>query len=382
MGTELLTVFVANSIAILMLVVLLLSSSKERRVRLVDDRMFEFMVMLTIVQCIVESVGFFFDGRAGEISYYMNYFFSALCFINNVAFALLWAIYSDYKMHGDRMRLKRYYPFVAIPAIVVWVGCIVNFFTPVFFSISPETNAYERTALFPIVYLVIYVYMIYGAVLMYINGRKNRAKAMPVVLFVTPILLGSSLQFIFYGLSLISVGVSISLVSLYITLQGQVSYLDPLSGLYTRSYLKICLDSYLRKRSGDGSLAGIILDIDRFKQINDQHGHLVGDDAIKTMGAVLLESIPRGAVAVRYGGDEFLVLLWIKDKEEIQGVIDLIHDNLKQINDSGEKPYELACSCGYDVYDRDRDFFNSFFARMDSIMYRNKQKARENEENA
>lgn len=373
---------VTNGIAVVLLLVLLLSSSKERRVRLVDDRLFEVMVLLTVLQCILETVGFAFDGREGEISYYMNYIFSTLCFMNNSAFAFIWAAYSDFKMYGDKTRLKKYYPFVAIPAAIVWVGCIVNFFTPVFFSITPVTNAYSRTLLFPLIYLIIYVYIFYGVIMVYVKGRRDRAKAMPALLFVVPILIGSIMQFLFYGLSLISVGAAIALVSLYITLQGQASYVDTLSGLYSRNYLKICLDSYLRKRNQDSELAGIILDINRFKQINDQHGHLVGDDAIKTMGTVLLKSIPQDAAAVRYGGDEFLVLLWIKDRSDIQTVIDKIQSNLDEVNASGEKPYEIACSCGYDVYDRDRDFFNNFFARMDAIMYENKQKARENEENA
>ena len=376
MNSTLFMAIVTNGIAITLMAVLLLSTTKARRVHLVDDRLFGVLVILTMLQSFLEVTGFMFDSKPGELNYYLNCIFNTLLFMNNVAFPFIWAIYADYKMHGSRERIKKIYPFVAIPMVVAWIFFIVNLFTPVFYAIPRETNVYERMPLFFMIFVVAYVYLAYGVIMIYISGRNNRTKAMPAILFMIPILLGGSMQFFFYGLSLIPMGVAIALVALYITLQGQVSYVDNLSGLYTRTYLQIYLDSYLRKRNPDRELAGIILDINKFKSINDEHGHLVGDEAIKTVGDVLLKVIPKTAIAVRYGGDEFLILMWIRDKAEIERVIESVNAELDAINAEGERNYELSCSCGYDVYDRDRDFFNNFFSRIDAIMYQNKIKDR------
>ena len=53
----------------------------------------------------------------------------------------------------------------------------------------------------------------------------------------------------------------------------------------------------------------LFCDIDRFKQLNDRHGHLVGDDVLRRVSRIMTASVRRGDVAARYGGDEFGVLL-------------------------------------------------------------------------
>ena len=116
-------------------------------------------------------------------------------------------------------------------------------------------------------------------------------------------------------------------------------------------------------------LAGIILDIDNFKDINDKYGHNIGDDAIVTFGKILKNEIPSTAAAIRYGGDEFLILLSITEESEINVLLDNIHLSVNSLNNSKEKPYHLGFSHGYSIY-QDNDTFDVFFTRMDKFMYR------------
>ena len=86
---------------------------------------------------------------------------------------------------------------------------------------------------------------------------------------------------------------------------------DPLTGLYTRLYMNDGFNTLLNgyKYGHISAIELIIFDIDNFKNINDTHGHAAGDKAISAVGQVILEHSNAGAVAVRYGGDEFLVML-------------------------------------------------------------------------
>ena len=86
---------------------------------------------------------------------------------------------------------------------------------------------------------------------------------------------------------------------------------DPLTGLYTRLYMNDGFNTLLNgfKYGHISAIELIIFDIDDFKSINDTYGHAAGDKAITAVGQVILEHSNTGAVAVRYGGDEFLVML-------------------------------------------------------------------------
>lgn len=86
---------------------------------------------------------------------------------------------------------------------------------------------------------------------------------------------------------------------------------DPLTGLHNR----VVLDDVLARacatddRNGGGLLATLMIDIDHFKAVNDDHGHQVGDEILRVVSAAIAHSIRPADLAVRYGGEEFLVLL-------------------------------------------------------------------------
>lgn len=85
---------------------------------------------------------------------------------------------------------------------------------------------------------------------------------------------------------------------------------DPLTGLYNRRYLDSTLERELARCKREGqSLSLILIDIDRFKNINDTYGHQAGDEVLRRLGSVLAAASRVEDVACRYGGEEFLVLM-------------------------------------------------------------------------
>jgi diguanylate cyclase (GGDEF)-like protein len=98
---------------------------------------------------------------------------------------------------------------------------------------------------------------------------------------------------------------------------------DPLSGCLNRRGFEQQLQRELARASRSGSeLSMAAIDIDNFKEINDCYGHLVGDDVIREIGAVLRGRARTGDVVARLGGDEFALLLPDTDEE---GALQLAH---------------------------------------------------------
>jgi diguanylate cyclase (GGDEF)-like protein len=90
----------------------------------------------------------------------------------------------------------------------------------------------------------------------------------------------------------------------------ETSVHDPLTHLYNRRYLAHRLDEELAFATRHGTGLGVvILDVDHFKKINDEHGHGGGDEVLTALGAILHDAVRREDVVARYGGEEFVILL-------------------------------------------------------------------------
>jgi len=82
---------------------------------------------------------------------------------------------------------------------------------------------------------------------------------------------------------------------------------DPMTGLFNRRFL----DGFVEKELRDNSeYAVLMIDIDFFKMVNDTHGHDIGDKTIKTLAHTIMSHIKGSDVAIRYGGEEFMVVLF------------------------------------------------------------------------
>src|SRR5690606_8280121 len=88
------------------------------------------------------------------------------------------------------------------------------------------------------------------------------------------------------------------------------AFVDDVTGVYNARYLFTALDHEIRRAERyDSQIALLFLDVDRFKAVNDQHGHLVGSRTLRRLAEVLGSCIRQVDTLARYGGDEFTILL-------------------------------------------------------------------------
>lgn len=144
---------------------------------------------------------------------------------------------------------------------------------------------------------------------------------------------------------------------------------DLLTGLYNSMTTSALVNKVISESNTNSSHALFVIDIDNFKNVNDSHGHLVGDEVIIDISSKINKIFREDDIIGRIGGDEFVVLLKdipyldIKKKCEIlQGVFHGAHPQNDQC-------YKVSGSIGVAVFPRDGKSYRDLFAKADTAMY-------------
>lgn len=375
-GINLPAVLIANGMGIALMLVLLFSRHRRGRFVSIDGRLFLNMCRLSLTLCLLEIGGFWVDGKQFWGARQLNIGISSALFASNAVFTCLWICYVNYKLFEDMQRLKRICPIVVLPAAVICLMSAANLFTDIFFGVSPE-NVYYRLPLCLLTYVVAFAYMFGGAVLVFLqrNKKHKRDLFVTVVAYLVPIFAGALIQYFHYGLSLIWASSALGLTMLYINLQHELLYVDPLTKLYNRSYLFDYMTqlSARNDRYPPKKMLGVMLDINNFKYINDTYGHMEGDAALCSVGRILQDAVEPNGVVVRYGGDEFVILIEEGPKgNKLDALNRRIAEAIQAYNASEASPYPLSVAMGFARLNSGD--IERFFRGMDQNMYLDKRK--------
>lgn len=150
---------------------------------------------------------------------------------------------------------------------------------------------------------------------------------------------------------------------------------DPLTGLYNRRYMEDVLERYanLAKRN-DSPLTAIMIDLDHFKRLNDEHGHALGDSVLSGVAAAIVGAIRPCDIACRYGGEELVVLL--PDCALIEGVAkaEMIRARIESLSENyGTR---ITASFGVATISETSAKAGDLLADADAALYRAKQEGR------
>ena len=362
-------ILVANITGMVVLFVLMLLRVENKTEKNAGDYLFELMIWLTFGALVLEVVSFLIDGKPGKLVRLLQYLTNGYLFTASCGVGLAWVLFVDYQIYRSLSSLrKRFFQF--LPLFISIVGMILCdlFGAGLIFSVTEE-NVYVRghRALMP--YLVLFFY--YGSSIflaIYAVRYRGHVQFFPIHYFITPGLVGTITQGLFYGLATGWFSVSLALLFIRMQLQNRNAYVDDLSGLYNRKYYLYFVGK-IRNSKKCKTVSGIMVDVNHFKSINDQFGHTMGDDAIRSIGEILSEITTEKNVAFRLSGDEFVIISTEAQQQETEELMESLRKRVEQLNASASKPYQLSLAMGYtlcDTADLDSD---AFLHRMDMKMY-------------
>ena len=152
----------------------------------------------------------------------------------------------------------------------------------------------------------------------------------------------------------------------------QLTITDDVTGLYNARHLYAVLEHELEKARQDSKpLSLVFLDLDRFKLVNDAHGHLIGSELLGQVGKRILELCRTTDTCFRYGGDEFVILMPGTSREEALRMARSIHANLATSVFALGKGLELSigASAGVASYPGDGRSVHAILGAADKRMY-------------
>jgi diguanylate cyclase (GGDEF)-like protein len=286
---------------------------------------------------------------------------------------LLWYRYVDYAIHKDRAHIDKFKLWLLVPFAV---NAVLAVFSPWFgwLFVIDTANVYSRGSLFFVNAAIQYGYLM-AATIAIIKNRDGLRKAnyWPTLLFIVPPAVGGAIQIFLYGLLLVWPMVTISVLMVFVFVQFERANTDYLTGLYNRREYESYLRGLERRKKRVGILAGVILDLDRFKSINDLFGHEMGDLALQQMADTIRNAFSPGDFIARVGGDEFAILYFVEKESQALYPLEKLKDAVSTFNKSRRFDFDLEMSIGAAIYRPEEDeSIVKFMKRLDDLMYQSK----------
>lgn len=161
----------------------------------------------------------------------------------------------------------------------------------------------------------------------------------------------------------------------------EVSITDGLTGLKNRTGCDTLAIPYLQKCQREGKTSAIVFaDVNRMKMINDKYGHLQGDLALCTVAEAIKKTLPKDWIAVRYGGDEFIMVGACEDMAEAESIKECLADTLEVLKQRKKLVFPLTASFGAVIMHPGENYsLDEYLRKADEAMYVTKKKYHESD---
>lgn len=361
-----------NIVLSILLIVLLVHAYFNMNRKKITNRLFIWIMGLTLLTLVLEIFSVLLDNPNFKQFIVLHKLVNVIGFIVAPVILYLGYIFTKEWVSRYQQEKIKINKILLLPLIINVIATLMSYSGDGVFRITSE-NIYERGPLFFILPCVSYIYFAYNLYFIYKQRKKftySELGMFSLFYIVTAIFTSIQLKYSFY--LTIWNSSAIIVVLTYIFILNDQAYRDILSGLQNR----LAYEHYGEKINSKklNKLFAIYIDIDDFKNINDQYGHYEGDESIKTFATLLVESFPvRRKKLIRLGGDEFLVLLEDQELEEVEGYIKNLTQNIELYNNSGKKPYRLRFSYGMACYTEAYKSIYQLLEHVDQLMYDQKE---------
>lgn len=363
-----------NIFSTLLLAMLLFIMVPRRDQSHLPGKVFILLVVVTMALLVLEALSWMVNGKEGWYYTQLNYIINFIFLLINPLPSILWINYLDLRINNSMERLKKR-GFYLLPLALNLVQMLYSLKSGFVFSIQPG-NLYARGPGIYVVMALIFVTLSVGFLLVR-ESREAVERNLLISLFSFSVLpvVGSIIQVMFYGTVVVWNATALGLVIVFFYLEVQHLNNDYLTGLLNRRQIDSCIQKVIRRKNSDDAFSLVMIDMDDFKAINDTWGHDEGDNALVIFSSILNSVVKARDRVGRFAGDEFLVILDVDDPVYIESIIQRIENAVSEFNARDVKPYRLAFSSGYMVYDQERhSSYRELLRDVDEKMYQEKRR--------
>lgn len=333
------------------------------------------MIVSSIMSFTFDLLWVLVDIGTLQVSNGINYLINACYFLSTGALSYFWYIYVRNVLDPEKTGKKVFVRLSRIPLLVYAILLVLSYWTGWIFYIA-EDGSYHRGSLYGLQMFISYGYVVYATIKVLIkasdkrNWTKRPQYRMLIIFAIFPFVFGMA-QIIIEGVPLISAGITLAILCFYLNYQEQQISLDTLTQLNNRRQLIAYLENKVKHQDRERTLYLLMLDMDYFKKINDQYGHVEGDNALVRVAGVLRSaSRNSNCFLSRYGGDEFTIVYEATKPEDIEAFCARIRECLSIANDEAGTPYRLSLSIGYAAYSREYHTLQDFIRAADQELYK------------
>jgi len=257
------------------------------------------------------------------------------------------AIFIDYFAHGSIKRSSRFLKIIIGLMIIYTVSVIFNFEYGYYFYISKE-NMYVGGSLYNFQVFFSYFPILLALIDISLAPKHiKRTQIFLIIFFIILTAVGGALDIVFRSTNIVWPCITGALLYMYFFIIRSSSKVDSLTGIGNRNNFYEHVNT-LSDQLTKNDYAFIKIDLKRLGEINDIFGHLTGDNALRDISAIIKGCIRYTDIAVRYGGDEFIIITAAEN--DSQRIIDRINKAVTDLNEKNIRPYKLTINYGYAVY--------------------------------
>lgn len=362
--------------ALILLAQLNSSIGSEHEVRLFKCMLYSYIVLLLgdIVYALVEGGLLFMNPLAyAAVNAATIFAISLGCYF--------WFRFVEDRLHPTFFFSKKYRYLVNAPIILLFVLDLASIFTGFIFFIDQGCH-YQETSFFMIQSVINFAYALIPTVNSIVLAMRTHSKlhqweyASYAVFILAPII-ASLLEDVIPTVPILALNIFAVVLILFLTMQNMQIFNDTLTDLNNRRRLDQYLEKRLETASSENPVILFMLDINRFKTINDQYGHISGDNALRTFAAALkMVAGKHGAFIARYGGDEFCLVTnaYPRAPEEVEASLNEALEKAQDIQGTERAPYTISASLGYAICETPGCDADALISEADTMLYENKER--------
>ncbi len=342
--------------------------------RWVNQKLFETFLVSDIIFFLLDILWKMLDGSSNPVIREANVIVNAMYYIMSGVTSYLWFIYSEKMQDSQILNEKSTRILSAVPLGILIICTIMSIWNSGLFYID-DAGHYHRGVFYVVQLAVSYGYVIFTAAKAFLSAMNTtsyirRTKGMTLAFFVIPCTFFGTLQALSGGIPLLCVGITLSVLIVYINFQGRMISIDPLTQINNRNQMVSVLTKKMSDYKVTRPLYLMIMDVDNFKHINDGYGHVEGDAAlVRVADSLKMVCSNQNFVISRYGGDEFIVICENLGREEIEDVCEKINLQLSQLNEAAGAKYSLQVSIGFAKYTNEIQSIEELIELADEKLY-------------